>query len=293
MEYALWNSAPRVMVKRIDLIHPVVSGNKWFKLKYNLEQALSEGHDMIASFGGPWSNHLHALAYAAKEAGLKSIGFVRGEYHKETSVMLEDAKAWGMQVEYISLDAWAEKATEDFKMWVYEQYGACFLVPEGGANYWGINGCMEILDAADEGYTDICCVAGTGAMAAGLAMSLKAHQRLHVFAALKGGFMRDEVRRQLNYFLMQDEAVEDVLRQVIFHDDYHFGGYGKWNADLIAFIEKAKAMKSLPLDQIYTGKLLFGVNDLLEKNYFDERQQILVIHSGGLQGARSIAPSAS
>lgn len=293
MEYAEWNSAPRVMVKRIDLIHPVVSGNKWFKLKYNLEQALSEGHDMVASFGGPWSNHLHALAYAAKEAGIKSIGFVRGEYHKETSVMLEDAKSWGMQVEYISLDAWAEKATEDFKMWVYEQYGACFIVPEGGANYWGINGCMEILDAADEMYTDICCAAGTGAMAAGIAMSLKKHQRLHVFAALKGGFMREEVKRHLTYFLMEEEAVEDVMRQMVFHDEYHFGGYGKWNAELVSFIEKTKTEKDIPLDQVYTGKLLFGVNDLLEQKYFDGAQRILVIHSGGLQGARSISSSAS
>jgi 1-aminocyclopropane-1-carboxylate deaminase len=289
MEYSPWSESPMCVVKRVDLIHPIISGNKWFKLKYNLEQAKMGEYDTLLSFGGQWSNHIHALAYAAKENGLKSIGIIRGEQLEPKSQMLIDAESYGMRLEFVTREAYKEKNTEDFKMWLLEQYGPCFIIPEGGANFLGINGCMEMLKAADEEYNVICCSAGTGAMAAGLLLSLKKHQKLHVFPALKGGFMKEEMQTHLEYFLMDRDAAKDLLNSVVFHDDYHFGGYAKTTIELLHFIEKTRSEKNIPLDQVYTGKLMYGVNDLLQCHYFEKSDKILVIHSGGLQGYRSVA----
>ena len=289
MEYSRWSDSPICTVKRVDKIHPIISGNKWFKLKYNLEQAKMGEYDTLLSFGGQWSNHIHALAYAARENGMKSIGIIRGEQLEEKSQMLIDAESYGMQLEFITREAYKEKHTEDFKMWLMEEYGPCFIIPEGGANFLGINGCIEILEEVDEEYNIICCSAGTGAMAAGLLLALKKHQTLHVFPSLKGGFMKDEILNHLEYFLMDRDAAKELVNTVIFHDDYHFGGYAKTTPELLDFIEKTKTEKDIPLDQVYTGKLMYGVNDLLQCHYFEKSDKILVIHSGGLQGYRSVS----
>jgi 1-aminocyclopropane-1-carboxylate deaminase len=288
MEYSEWCSSPTVHVKHCERNHPIVSGNKWYKLKYNVEMAERKGLDLIITFGGAWSNHIHATAYFAKENGLKSIGIIRGERPEKLSQTLKDAESWGMQLEFITREAYREKHTEDFKMWLLAEYGPAHIIPEGGANYLGVNGCMEMLDERDGSYDLICCAGGTGTMAAGLALRLKPHQRLLVFSSLKGGFMRDHVMNHLLYFLMEKEATEDVLAAIDFIDDYHFGGYARHSAQLIDFILKKKEENGWWLEQVYTAKMMWGIDDLISKGIFTPDQKILAVHSGGLQGLRSL-----
>ncbi|MEZ4798943.1 MAG: pyridoxal-phosphate dependent enzyme [Flavobacteriales bacterium] len=281
MRYSDWSSGISCKVKRLDLIHPVINGNKFFKLKYNLQKAEELGVGQIISFGGAWSNHIHALAYACMERNIKCIGIIRGERPIDLSDTLKDAEKWGMRLEFITREAYSEKDSEDFKMWLLAEYGPALVIPEGGANYLGINGCMEILEKEDESFDHIYCSAGTGAMAAGLALSLKPHQTLHVVSVLKGNFMRDEIRKHLNYFLMDMEATEEVLQQVRVYDDYHHGGYAKTSPELMEFISS----QEIPMDQVYSGKLFFAIEKMhaLANNWEGNH---LIIHCGGLQGLR-------
>ncbi|MFN6380134.1 MAG: 1-aminocyclopropane-1-carboxylate deaminase/D-cysteine desulfhydrase [Flavobacteriales bacterium] len=288
MEYSQWASSPAIFVKHCERNHPIVSGNKWYKLKYNIEMAQKKGLGLIITFGGAWSNHIHATAFYAKGQGLKSTGIIRGERPAELSATLRDAEEWGMQLEFVTREAYREKHTEDFKMWLLAEYGPAHIIPEGGANYLGVNGCMEMLDDADDAYDVICCAGGTGTMAAGLALRLKPHQKLMVFSSLKGGFMRDQVQNQLLYFLMDQEATDEVMSAMRFIDDYHFGGYARHTPELVDFIFKKKEEKGWWLDQVYTAKMMWGIDDLVKKGFFNTNQKILAIHSGGLQGLRSL-----
>lgn len=280
-----------VKIKRLDLIHEHIQGNKWFKLKYNIEQAIQQGHNTLLTFGGPWSNHIYSTAAAGKYYGLKTIGIIRGEEPTSYSNTLQFADSCGMQLEFISRLAYEEKETEDFKGWLHDTYGSFHLIPEGGSNYLGINGCMEILDEYDKTHFDvICCAAGTGATAAGILLSALPHQRVFVFPVFKdGGFIADSIRNHLRYFLMDDDAVNEYLLNLHVQTAYGFGGYAKWNAELIAFIQSIKSNHRLPLDQVYTGKMFYGVLDLIARNVFEKGTKILVIHTGGLQGLQSIS----
>ncbi len=285
MEYSRWPGDIEVMVKRLDKIHPVVSGNKLFKLKYNIENAHSKGLKRVVTFGGAWSNHLHAAAYAVKEAGLQMIAIVRGDHSVQESDMIRDIRAQGAEVHYVSRLFYAEKETEEFKMWLIERFGEVYVIPEGGANYLGVNGCMEILDAEDKRYTDIFCAAGTGTMAAGIALTLSEGQRLHVISALKGGGMKEEITRKLEYFFMDRDAAKEQMENVLVYDNHHRGGYAKYDPELIQFI----AHSEIPLDFVYTGKMMMALEGLIEEGHFSQRSRILAIHSGGLQGNRGLS----
>lgn len=282
MEYTRWNGAFGVMVKRLDLIHPVVSGNKLFKLKYNIENAKAKGLDKVITFGGPWSNHLHACAYALKDAGIKMIAIVRGEQPDEENEMLRDIRRLGAEIKFVSRLLYAEKETEEFKMWLIEEFGEFYLIPEGGANFLGVNGCMEILTKEDAQFTDIFCSAGTGTMAAGIALSLQPNQRLHVISALKGGGMESEIRLKLSYFLMDHEAAEEQMQMVEVYENFHRGGYAKVDNELRSFVERS----SIPLDFVYTSKMMMALERLILEGRFSSESKILAIHSGGLQGNR-------
>lgn len=275
-----------VHIKRLDLIHPEVNGNKWFKLKYNLKKAQESEHKTLLTFGGAWSNHIHATASAGFITGIKTIGIIRGEESNTPSSTIIHAKKNGMQLEYITRLAYAEKETEDFIGWLHEEHGSFHLVPEGGSNYLGINGCMEILSAEDkQQYDYICCACGTGSTLAGLLMSAPSSQNFIGFPALKdGAFLKEEIIKQLRYFLMSDELAREFETQFELITDYHFGGYAKWNDELIQFIKKFESTTGIPLDQVYTGKMMYGLADLIKKNHFTKGTRILVIHSGGLQG---------
>ncbi len=275
-----------IHVKRLDLIHPEVNGNKWFKLKYNLQKASTNAHRTLLTFGGAYSNHIHATASAGKIFGLKTIGIIRGEEPANWSPTLLYAKQNGMQLEFITRLAYAEKETEDFVGWLHEEYGSFHLVPEGGSNYLGVNGCMEILTESDKkNYDYICCACGTGATLAGLLLSASPSQKLIGFPVFKHGeFLNDEVIKHLKYFLMNAELAQEFQSQFSLASDYHFGGYAKWNDELLMFIQKFGMKYDIPLDQVYTGKMLFGILDMVRKNYFPPGARILILHTGGLQG---------
>ncbi len=279
-----------IYVKRLDLIHPEVGGNKWYKLRYNIEKAIAEETGTLLTFGGAWSNHIYATASAGKLLGIKTIGMIRGEEPVELSTTLKHARACGMQLEFITRMAYEEKDTEDFKSWLRDQYGSFHLVPEGGSNYLGVNGCMEILEPGEEAQYDfICCAGGTGAMAAGILMSLSGHAKLLCFPALKGGeFLEGEIRRMIGWFTSEPEVVQDYMSPLQLITDYHFGGYGKWNQELIDFIFDFESKTGVPLDQIYTGKMMYGILDLAGKGFFPDGSRVLVVHSGGLQGRESL-----
>ena len=279
-----------VDVKRLDLLHPLVNGNKGFKLKYNLLKAMSEEGQAVLTFGGAWSNHIYATAAAGKELGLRTIGIIRGEEPAQYSSTLEFARACGMHLEFVSRLDYEEKNTDEFKAWLQGKFGDFHLVPEGGSNYYGINGCMEILSASDKANYDVVALAvGTGATLAGMLLSATPRQRFIGFSALKGGdFLRDDVLRHLEYFLMNKELANDFATQFSIETAYHFGGYGKWSDELMGFITGIETSYNLPLDQVYTGKALFGLLDLIARDTFTSGERILFVHTGGLQGRASM-----
>jgi len=280
-------------VKRLDLLHPEINGNKWFKLRYNIEKALESNHKTLLTFGGAWSNHIHATASAGKIFGIKTIGIIRGEEPKEWSATLLHAKSCGMQLEFITRLAYEEKETEDFIGWLHDEYGSFHLVPEGGSNFLGINGCTEILTDVDkENFEYICCSCGTGATLAGILLSMKPNQKALGFSALKNGdFLKDEVLKHLRYFLMDDQLAGEYLVQFEIITDYDFGGYAKWNDQLLAFMKNFEVTHGIPLDQVYTGKMLYGISDLFSNGYFSANAKVLAIHTGGLQGKISLSAS--
>jgi 1-aminocyclopropane-1-carboxylate deaminase len=260
-------------VKREDLIHPFVSGNKYRKLKYNLLQAKLEGQTKLLTFGGAFSNHIAAVAAAGKTYGFETIGIIRGEElvgKIEENPTLQFAHDCGMKLEFISREDYRQK--DDLIENLKERFGAFYLLPEGGTNELAVKGCEEILDETDSDFDYICCAVGTGGTISGLINSAKPHQKILGFPALKGTFLKEEIckfARNENWSLISD---------------YHFGGYAKVNPELISFLNGFYKENGIPLDPIYTGKMVFGVMDLIRRNYFPEGSKILMIHTGGIQG---------
>jgi 1-aminocyclopropane-1-carboxylate deaminase len=262
-------------IKREDLNHPFISGNKLRKLKYNLLQAKAESKNTLLTFGGAFSNHIAAVAYAGKEQGFKTIGVIRGDelFDKiEENPTLKFAQENGMEFEFVSREDYRFKSEISFVEKLKEKFGDFYLVPEGGTNELAVKGCEEILTDEDAVFNYVCCAVGTGGTISGLINSALPHQKILGFPALKGDFLTDEIRifaKTHNWNLISD---------------YHFGGYGKINLELIEFINAFFEKTKVPLDPIYTGKMVFGVIDLINKNYFPAHSKILLIHTGGLQG---------
>lgn len=269
------NTSLKLVIKREDLIHPFVSGNKYRKLKYNLFEAKSFNKSMLLTFGGAFSNHIAATAYAGKAHGFETIGVIRGEELEDqiaSNPTLKFAQSCGMQFLFVSREAYRNKSTAEFLKMLKEKFGDFYLIPEGGTNDLAVKGCEEILQPNDLEFDYICCAVGTGGTIAGLINASKKHQKLLGFPSLKGDFLKQDIRKfahQEHWELMTD---------------YHFGGYGKINSELITFINTFKSNYNIPLDPIYTGKMMFGIFDLIEKGYFSKNSKILIIHTGGLQG---------
>jgi 1-aminocyclopropane-1-carboxylate deaminase len=266
-------------IKREDLIHPFVSGNKFRKLKYNLLQAKEEKQETLLTFGGAFSNHIAAVAFAGKEAGFKTIGIIRGEELRakiSENPTLSFAQNCGMQLEFVSREDYRMKNDALFLSHLKQKYGAFYLIPEGGTNTLAIKGCQEILTEADADFNYICCAVGTGGTISGIINSISPNQKVLGFPALKGDFLKEEIRN-----FAQNDNWELVT-------DYHFGGYGKVTQELIAFINQFYKEHQIPLDPIYTGKMVFGVLDLIQKNYFPAQSKILLIHTGGIQGIQGM-----
>lgn len=268
-----------VTIKREDLIHSVVSGNKFRKLKYNLLQATMEHKDTLLTFGGAFSNHIAAVAFAAKEQGFRSIGIIRGDELRDkidANPTLQFAQECGMQFEFVSRETYRLKSESSFLEGLRLKFGDFFLIPEGGTNTLAIKGCQEILTKEDSEFDYICCAVGTGGTISGIINTMLPHQKVLGFPALKGDFLQDEIR-----IFVQNENWDLI-------HEYHFGGYGKVNEDLICFINQFYSENKIPLDPIYTGKMVFGVMDLIQNNYFPAHSNILLIHTGGLQGIKGM-----
>lgn len=264
-----------VTIKREDLLHPVVSGNKFRKLKYNLLQAKAENKETLLTFGGAFSNHIAAVAYAAQEQGFRSVGVVRGDELNEktdSNPTLQFAKECGMQFEFVSREAYRHKTEAFFLEELKAKFGDFYLVPEGGTNALAIKGCQEILTGEDAKFDYICCAVGTGGTISGIINSALSHQKVLGFPALKGNFLQDEIR-----IFAENDNWELI-------NDYHFGGYAKINEELVHFINQFYEDTKIPLDPVYTGKMVFGVLDLIQKDFFPAHSNILLIHTGGLQG---------
>jgi 1-aminocyclopropane-1-carboxylate deaminase len=266
-------------IKREDLLHPFISGNKFRKLKYNLLQAKAENQQTLLTFGGAYSNHIAAVAYAGKEQGFKTIGVIRGDELGDKILenpTLKFAQECGMQFEFVTREAYRHKTEPDFIANLQQKFGSFYLVPEGGTNEYAIKGCEEILTDEDAKFDYVCCAVGTGGTISGIINSTLAHQKVLGFPALKGDFLKDEIRK-----FAHNENWDLVT-------DYHFGGYGKVNEELIQFVNQFYKQTKVPLDPVYTGKMVFGVIDLIQKNYFPDNSKILLIHTGGLQGIKGM-----
>ena len=277
--HAAWLTGKKVEldVLRLDEIHPVISGNKWFKLKYYLQDAKASDKTTIATFGGAWSNHIVAAAFACKESALKSIGIIRGEKPGVLSETLKKALEYGMELHCVSREEYKEKE------WIKQRFANknCYWIDEGGYGLLGAKGASEILSTVDiSAYSHIAASVGTGTMLAGLLLSAS-RQKVVGISSMKGNAsMEKEILR-----LVSNQKTEASF-QII--QDYHFGGYGKHPKQLITFINEIYIEHNLPLDIIYTGKTFFAIQDLIKKDFFEPGSRILMIHSGGLQGNRSL-----
>ena len=267
----------RLFIKRIDKIHPFVSGNKWFKLKYNLLEAKKQGLNTLLTFGGAYSNHIPATAFAAKEKGISSIGIIRGEEHLPLNPTLRFAIDNGMKLHYISRSNYKEKTSANFLEALKNQFGDFYLIPEGGTNELAIQGVKEILDKNDiQDY--ICCAIGTGGTIAGIINASNDKQIVIGFPAIKGF---EQLEKDINNWTNATNC--------IFINDYVGNGYAKINKDLVDFINEFNARHNVPLDSIYTGKMMMGILDLVEKDFFLKGSSILAIHTGGLQGNKGMS----
>jgi D-cysteine desulfhydrase len=269
-------------VLRLDLIHPVISGNKWFKLKYQIQDALQQNKKGILTFGGAWSNHLVATALAAQQAGLQSIGIIRGEQPQTLSATLQEVQAYNMQLQFISRARYSNEAA--IIPGLSAQYPDHYIIPQGGQSHLGVLGAADILQLTQiKSYSHICCATGTGTMLAGLVHAALPQQEVIGICSLK---MPNDENNSLNSFV---KAYAGQKRYTIFYD-YHFGGYARKTDELISFMNSIYRQHELPTDFVYTGKLLFGVMQLVQSDYFQPGSRIIVVHSGGLQGNRSLPP---
>jgi 1-aminocyclopropane-1-carboxylate deaminase len=262
---------------RTDLNHPHISGNKLYKLKYNLQAACRANKSILLTFGGAFSNHIAAVAAAGKTYGFKTIGIIRGEQYETLNPTLQFATDHGMQLEYVSRELYRQK--EELLRYVKHKYGeTVFLIPEGGSNELGILGCKEIIKHIPVNFDHIACACGTGTTLTGIILSLKSVQQALGFQILKApNYIHQEVSRQL-------EISGQSKNNWCVFDNYHFDGYAKIKAELSAFIEKFESNHRIPLDPIYTGKMMFGLYDLIEKGHFKKGETIIAVHTGGLQG---------
>ena len=266
----------QLWIKREDLLHPEVSGNKFRKLKYNLLEAKRQGKTSILTFGGAHSNHISATAAAGKIFGFPTLGIIRGEelenLEEKWSPTLRYASSCGMKFEFVSREEYRRKDSEEFLQGLRAKYPEAFLIPEGGTNEFAIKGCEEILSETDRDFNFICASVGTGGTLAGLINASETDQRMLGFSSLNS----DHLKKDISQLVGKENW--DVI------DGFHFGGYAKVNADLVKFMNDFRKNYKIILDPVYTGKLVFGIFELVKQGFFPENSRILAIHTGGLQG---------
>lgn len=268
-----------LFIKREDWLHPIISGNKFRKLKYNLKEAKNQNHHTLLTFGGAFSNHIVAVAGAGKEYGFQTIGIIRGEElvsKIEDNPSLKLAASLGMQFKFVDRTTYRNKSDEFFIGELNKEFGTFYLLPEGGTNDLAIKGCEEILSEDTWKFDYICVAVGTGGTISGLINASEFHQKIIGFSSLKGDFLTNDISKfvsKSNWYI---------------NCEYHFGGYGKVSDELITFINQFYLTHQVPLDPVYTGKMMYGVIDLIQKKQFPKGSKILVIHTGGLQGIKGM-----
>ncbi|WP_394853509.1 1-aminocyclopropane-1-carboxylate deaminase/D-cysteine desulfhydrase [Flavobacterium capsici] len=273
------DSSISLFIKREDLLHPYISGNKFRKLKFNILEAKRNNKDTLLTFGGAFSNHILAVAAAGKENNFKTIGVIRGDELASKinqNPTLKKAQEFGMIFEFVSREIYRNKENDSFHFDLKNKYGDFYLIPEGGTNEFAVRGCEEILTSDDDSFDFICCSVGTGGTISGIINCSKPCQKVLGFPALKGDFLQEDIRKFAN----------GNNWEII--SDYHFGGYAKVNNELVDFINDFNEKYKVPLDPIYTGKMVYGVLDLIKNDFFPKNSKILLIHTGGLQGIKGM-----
>ncbi len=271
----------RLLLKREDLNHPHVSGNKWWKLKYNLEEAMKLGHSRLLTFGGAFSNHIYATAAAANEHGFESIGIIRGEEMSPLNQTLDFAKSLGMDLHFVSREEYRKKTQLEFIESLHVRFGEFYLIPEGGSNALAVQGCVEFgeLLVRETLFDYVCLPVGTGTSMAGVIAGVGSSKKVIGFSVLKdGGFLAEDVKTHLKCHSDDEFYTWQIIT------DYHFGGYAKAPSELLVFKKSFEALHKIPLDQVYTAKMMSGIFDLINKGYFEKGSIVLAIHTGGLQG---------
>ena len=267
----LQNKNVQFDVLRLDKIHPVISGNKWFKLKYHLDNFNAGNNNGIITFGGAWSNHIVATACCCYLKKIKCTGIIRGKKPQQFSATLLEAANYEMNLKFISRDWYAQKKSDKFLDTIRNEFPGHYIIPEGGAGKEGEKGAGDILQYADgKNYTHIVCAVGTGTMFNGIMQAVPSNQNILGIVVLKGW--------------KEDNAIDNAGLFL----DYHFGGYAKYDKVLIDFMNEFFSLTNIPTDFVYTGKLAFALFDLIKKDHFPPGSKILMIHSGGLQGNASL-----
>jgi 1-aminocyclopropane-1-carboxylate deaminase len=278
IDYYHWGEC---VVKRFDQMHEEINGNKWFKLKYNLQEAMRREASCLVTFGGAYSNHLHAFASLSAYHNLPCIAIIRGERPNIFSPTLQYLEERGVKLFFISRSEYADKESEEMKMWIYEKWPGAYLIPEGGSNYLGLNGAMEMADEGDELYNNWLVCSGTGTTAAALLIKATEHVKVHVFGAIRGrASVENEIRNRLKWFFHDEEAVEECMQKCVIYDDVHFGGFGKQQPALIEFMKELNSDLQMPTDIVYTSKMFFQMKQMKKPN----EGSVLIFHTGGLQG---------
>ena len=279
----------RLWIKRDDLIHPIIQGNKWRKLKYNIQEAQRTQKKYLITFGGAYSNHIHATAAAGEYFGIKTIGIIRGEEVQPLNPTLAYTRQCGMQLHFVDRKTYRlkEKLLPQLDFFSASQINLqdeCYVIPEGGTNSFAIKGCQElgeeIYAQMEESPDFIALSCGTGGTIAGVISGSKNSSHVLGFSALKGDFLKKEIET----LLTNSNTSLTQKTNWSLQTDYHFGGYAKFDKKLIDFINTFKRDFNIPLDPLYTGKMMYGIFDLIQKDFFKSGSRIVVIHTGGLQG---------
>lgn len=273
------NKVAALDMLRLDQLHPVISGNKWFKLRLNLKHAMEKGFKTIVTFGGGYSNHLIATAFAAKIFGMRCVGIVRGHYTYLTPT-LEACKAQGMELIFVTQEDYKKNMEPDWVRNIVSHFDETFIVPEGGANEWGRAGAGLIDRFIKDTYTHIALAVGSGTTLIGLRNRLNVKQEILGFVPMKqGAYLTEHIHSHVK---------EEKNKSWRLFDKWHFGGFGKWDEKLIHFMNDFYRINKIPLDVVYTSKMMYGIQEMLQDNFFSTCDKILCIHSGGLQGNVSV-----
>lgn len=273
----------KIFVLRIDKLHREISGNKWFKLKYNLIEAEKLNHKTLLTFGGAYSNHIYAVASAGKEFGFDTIGIIRGEEYFPLNPTLQFAVDCGMKLFYLNRAEYKNRNDKAFQEKLKIKFDNPYMIPEGGTNQLALMGTEEIVNHIKTNFDYICTACGTGGTIAGIISSLKGEKKILGFPALKGGeFLENDIRE-----LVTERSSQSYNNWKLI-TDYHFGGYAKIDISLINFINEFESINNFKLDYIYTSKMFYGIKELLKREYFSKGIKIVLLHTGGIQGNKGM-----